>query len=131
MKLLWDTHTYLWFSKASNEISENVKEVLLDDKTENYLSIISIWEITIKSGLGKLTIDGTLNDIWNDIISSGITVIPLSIEHLKLYENLYFHHRDPFDRIIASIAISEKMNLVGKDSVFDLYFEKTNISRIW
>ncbi len=109
MKLLWDTHTYLWFSKAINEISEKVKEVLLDDKTENYLSIISIWEITIKSGLGKLTIHGTLDDIWNDIISSGITVIPLSIEHLKLYENLYFHHRDPFD----------------------LYFEKTNISRIW
>ena len=131
MRLLWDTHTYLWFSEASIEISDKLKGILLDDNTENYLSIISIWEITIKSGLGKLTIDGSLNDIWNDIINNGIKIIPMDIEHLKLYENLYFHHRDPFDRMIASIAIYENMNLVGKDNIFDLYFDKTNVSRIW
>jgi PIN domain nuclease of toxin-antitoxin system len=43
MRLLWDTHTYLWFSEASIEISDKLKDILLDDNTENYLSIISIW----------------------------------------------------------------------------------------
>ncbi len=131
MKLLWDTHTYLWFSSGSNELSGKTKELILSDFTENYISIVSIWEITIKSSLGKLIINGNLNDIWNDISENGITVLPLELSHLKIYEKLVFHHRDPFDRIIASKAIYENMCLLGKDNVFDLYFEGTDISRIW
>ena len=55
MKLLWDTHTYLWFSSGNNELSNQTKNLILNDSTENYISIVSIWEIAIKAGLGKLT----------------------------------------------------------------------------
>ena len=131
MKLLWDTHTYLWFSSGSNEISDNLKKLINHDDTENYISIVSIWEMTIKIGLGKLIIKGDLSDVWNDMADNGLIVIPLEYSHLKVYEKLPLIHRDPFDRIIASISIAENMNLIGKDSIFDQYFEHSPVKRIW
>jgi PIN domain nuclease of toxin-antitoxin system len=131
MKLLWDTHTYLWLSSGSGELSEKIKKLIANDDTENYISIVSLWEITIKTGLGKLTINGNMTDVWNDISENGISVLPLEFKHLKLYENLPLHHRDPFDRIIASKAISENMNLLSRDIVFDQYFQLGNVKRIW
>jgi PIN domain nuclease of toxin-antitoxin system len=131
MKLLWDTHTYLWFSSGTDELSKQSKNLILNDSTENYISIVSVWEIAIKAGLGKLIINGSLNDVWNDIYENGIKVLPLEFSHLSIYENLPFHHRDPFDRMIASKAIHENMCLLGKDSIFDLYFEGKEVYRIW
>jgi PIN domain nuclease of toxin-antitoxin system len=131
MKLLWDTHTYLWFSSAGNEISEDLKKIILDDDNENFISIVSIWEITIKSGLGKLSIKGSLDDVWNDINENGLSVIPMEFQHLKIYDTLPLHHRDPFDRIIAAQAIGENMNLISRDSVFDQYFDNSDVFRIW
>ena len=110
MKLLWDTHTYLWFASGSSEISEKLKLIINQDDINNYISIISLWEITIKSGLGKLKLNGRLDDVKKDIINNGIIILPLEFNHLKEYEKLALYHRDPFDRLIASKAISENMN---------------------
>lgn len=131
MKLLWDTHSYLWFSSGSKEISEKVKQLIRKDDTENFISIASIWEITIKTGLGKLSINGSIEDVWKDLKNNGIIVLPIELKHLKVYESLPFHHRDPFDRIIASQSIAENYNLLGKDDIFDLYLENSSSVRIW
>lgn len=131
MKLLWDTHSYLWFSSGSKEISEKVKQLIRKDDTENFISIASIWEITIKTGLGKISINGSIEDVWKDFKSNGIVVLPIELKHLKVYESLPFHHRDPFDRIIASQSIAENYNLLGKDDIFDLYLENSSSVRIW
>lgn len=131
MKLLWDTHSYLWFSSGSKEISEKVKQLIRKVDTENFISIASIWEITIKTGLGKLSINGSIEDVWKDLKNNGIIVLPIELKHLKVYESLPFHHRDPFDRIIASQSIAENYNLLGKDDIFDLYLENSSSVRIW
>jgi len=83
--------------------------------------------MSIKISLGKLSIDLDFEDILDDLGNSGIEVLPISFEHILKNTTLPFHHRDPFDRIIAAQSIAEKMPLLGADSIFDLYATH----RIW
>jgi len=95
------------------------------------LSIASLWEISIKSALGKLKIDGNFDSVIDDVLENSIQILPIEFQHIVINHNLEHFHKDPFDFIIAAQCISEELDIVGKDSIFDIYFKQYSINRIW
>ncbi len=130
MKQLLDTHTFLWFVSGRNELSETAKSLIQNSNAQNFVSIASLWEISIKVKLGKLTIKGTIPSIIDDLTDNNFELLPINFAHIVKNNELELHHRDPFDRIIIAQAIVEDMQIIGKDDQFDKYLDKT-IKRLW
>lgn len=131
MKYLIDTHTFLWFTNGSEEISSIAKSIIENRENDILISIASLWEISIKSALGKLSIKGQFESVIDDVWINNIEIIPINFNHLIIQNNLTFHHKDPFDRLIISQAIVENCNIIGCDCVFDNYLTNRIIKRIW
>ena len=131
MKYLIDTHTFLWFTNGSFEISKTAKSIIENRDNEIFISIASLWEISIKSALGKLYINGSFESVLEDVIINNIEIISINFNHLIIQNNLPFHHKDPFDRIIISQAINDNCNIIGCDEAFDKYLTNQSIKRIW
>ena len=131
MRLLWDTHTFLWFVAGSDEISLKVRQIIENPSNEHFISIASLWEISIKTALGKLAIQGSYQTVINDVTDNGIQILSINFAHTIQQNQLPLYHRDPFDRMIVSQAIVEGMNLVSKDDIFDEYLKVQAIKRIW
>jgi PIN domain nuclease of toxin-antitoxin system len=127
MKLLLDTHTFLWFINDSPQLSADAKN-LLESEVDLLLSVASLWEIAIKTSLGKLTLPDTYDKfIPQQLTLNEIEILPISVAHLALVATLPFHHRDPFDRLLIAQAIVEQISIVSIDIVFDSY----TVNRIW
>ncbi|MBC7922321.1 MAG: type II toxin-antitoxin system VapC family toxin, partial [Ferruginibacter sp.] len=124
-------HTFLWFVAGSSELSQQVRETVETPSNEHFLSIASLWEISIKTALGKLTIQGSYETVINDATDNGIQILPINFAHTVQQNKLPFHHRDPFDRIIVSQALVENMQLVSRDGIFDEYLKGKAVRRIW
>ena len=131
MKYLIDTHTFLWFSEGAIDISSLAKQLITDKNNEIYISIASLWEISIKTALNKLTITGAYDLIIEDVTENDMEILPINFAHTVIQNKLPFHHRDPFDRIIVSQAIVENMDIISKDAVFDIYLADKSVKRIW
>lgn len=131
MKYLIDTHVFLWFNEGSSEISNFAKDLIIDKNNEIFVSIGSLWEISIKTALKKLSILGDYELIIEDVIENDMEILSINFAHTVIQNQLPFYHRDPFDRIIASQAIAENMNLISKDEIFDSYFAEKLVQRIW
>jgi PIN domain nuclease of toxin-antitoxin system len=131
MKYLIDTHTFLWFNEGSPELSQTAKSLIEDKENEIFISIASLWEISIKTALGKLDIKGPYETVIDDVVGSEMELLPINFGHTVVQNKLPFHHRDPFDRIIVSQSILEEMDLISCDEVFDNYLEGKNVKRIW
>ena len=131
MQYLIDTHVFLWFVSNSKELSQTAKTLIEDGNNEIFLSIISLWEISIKTALGKLTINGKYDSVIDDVNDNAIQILPINFAHTVEQNSLPFHHRDPFDRIIISQAIVENMNFISADNIFDDYLKGKSIKRIW
>jgi len=131
MKLLLDTHTFLWHSVGSSKMSATGSALLVDPANELFLSMASVWEIAIKLGLKKLTLSSSyVPFMTRAIVGYGLLVLPISFEDCAEYETLRFplpNHRDPFDRMIVTHAKRHGLNIVGADLSFDAY----GISRLW
>lgn len=128
MKLLLDTHTFLWFLAEDRSLSASAKARIEDVRTEKFLSVASIWEMSIKIALGKLELDAELGElIASGAEGNGIAVLDVRKEHALGVVGLPLHHRDPFDRILVAQALVERMAIVGRDPAFDAY----PIRRIW
>ena len=127
MKLLLDTHSFIWFMNGETSLSQKAKELIEDASNEKYISVASIWEMAIKINLGRLSVKGGIKKALTDISSNNFTELNISSELLLIVEQLPHHHRDPFDRLLISQAIFEKMAIVSKDPEFKKY----NISVIW
>jgi PIN domain nuclease of toxin-antitoxin system len=109
-------------------ISAKVKSVLLDEKTEVFISMANIWEMAIKTSIQKLTLNAPLKEIiHNAIETGGIQMLPIQLEHILGVQALPFHHRDPFDRILIAQAKQEGITIISGDKKFDHY----GIDRIW
>ncbi|MFM2380076.1 MAG: hypothetical protein RLZZ143_2656 [Cyanobacteriota bacterium] len=127
MKLLLDTHTFLWFINNSPQLSIDAKN-LIESDVDLLLSIASLWEIAIKVSIDKLTIPNTYDQfIPQQVQLNDMEVLPISLAHLAVVTTLPFHHRDPFDRLLIAQAMVEKMSIISADEIFDSY----GISRIW
>lgn len=122
MKLLLDTHALIWLISGDNRLGEQAKEAFLNSDNKLYFSKASLWEMTIKISLGKLVLsENWLAAIEKEMISNGIQWLEIEIDHCKILADLPFHHRDPFDRLLISQAISEAMNIISIDSQFSHY----------
>ncbi|HST04461.1 MAG TPA: type II toxin-antitoxin system VapC family toxin [Chloroflexia bacterium] len=128
MKLLLDTHSFLWFVQGDPNLGVNASAQIGDESNEIYLSMASVWEIAIKISVGKLKIDQELDSFLYDQLNlNRMSIINISIEHVSKVANMPFHHRDPFDRLIIAQSINEQMPIVSRDEAFDAY----GVTRIW
>ena len=128
MKLLLDTHAFLWFVMGSDNLSVNARALIENPANENLLSVASLWEMAIKVSLGKLTLSAPFDELIPEQLKlNGIGLLNIKTDHLSLLAKLPFHHRDPFDRLLIAQAITEKIPIVSIDAAFDTY----GITRLW
>jgi PIN domain nuclease of toxin-antitoxin system len=126
--LLLDTQAFLFALNSPDLIPTKTRKFFISEDHELYLSLASIWEMSIKSSLGKLKLKAPLKEIiQTSIKESGLKILPIQAEHAYLVQELTFHHKDPFDRIIIAQSTLEKMALISTDKIFDKY----GIKRIW
>jgi PIN domain nuclease of toxin-antitoxin system len=122
MRLLLDTHTALWLFNEHEKLSNKVKNCLLDETNTLHISVISAWEVAIKTSLGKLSgFDGGVRMFLSTINQHPINLLTVKPRHVELVESLPFLHRDPFDRLLAATAIAEDMVLLTADPNIHMY----------
>ncbi len=128
MKVLLDTHALLWFVENSSNLSKYSCDLISDESTQRFVSIVSLWEITIKHSLGRLPLALPLEEfIATHVPEDKVTLLPISVPHLLTFANLPWHHRDPFDRILVAQAISENIPIISVDNALDAY----PVQRLW
>jgi PIN domain nuclease of toxin-antitoxin system len=125
---LLDTHTLLWYTLADPKLSGTAKALILDPANEILISPASYWEIAIKVGIGKLT----LNQPYEDFIDACLNKYCFTILHVEPKQTaalitLPFHHRDPFDRPLVAQSMVEGIPIISNDSALDAY----GITRLW
>src|SRR5215510_5563578 len=119
VNILLDTHAFLWFVDDNSRLSESARVLIEAEDTQPFLSIASLLDMAIKVSLGKLQLDQPYDSfISHQLAMNGIGILNLSLEHVAAIATLPFHHRDPFDRLIAVQSKIEKMALVSADPVF-------------
>ncbi|MBR8826534.1 MAG: type II toxin-antitoxin system VapC family toxin [Gomphosphaeria aponina SAG 52.96 = DSM 107014] len=122
MKILIDTHTFLWFAQGSSKLSPQATELLEDDENETLLSIASIWEMQIKIKIGKLQLDVPLPElIASQQTTNELEILPIKLSHIWALDELPLHHKDPFDRLLIAQGIRENLPILSIDSSFDQY----------
>ena len=121
MRLLLDTHTFIWWDSDLTQLSPTALSALRDPANEVFLSVVSVWEMAIKSDLGKLTLRLPLADIVTEQRANGIHILPVELTHVLGVVGLPAVHKDPFDRLLAAQAVAEGMDLVTADPVFAHY----------
>lgn len=118
MKLLLDTHALLWWFADNSTLSGDARSAISDASNQVYVSTVAPWEITIKSSLGKLKAPENLLDA---VKANRFRELPISLVHAERAGRLPPFHRDPFDRMLISQALTEGLTLVTRDSVFEQY----------
>ncbi len=131
MRVLIDTHTFIWFVSDLTKIGTKSVEIIENPDCFIQISIASIWEISIKTSRGKLSVAGGFPYVETDLINNSIKILPVTFDHTLANNRLPFHHKDPFDRMIAAQAIVEGIDLISVDNIFDSYFAGTEVKRIW
>ena len=114
---LADTHVLLWALDGSAELPGRYEAILASDATV-FVSIASLWEITIKVALDKLEAPEELND---QIENAGYRILPIELRHLDRLRALPLHHRDPFDRMLIAQALSADLTILTVDGTFGRY----------
>lgn len=121
MRLLLDTHALLWFQAGDRRLSRAARAAIEADNAELLLSAASIWEMAIKASLGRLQLPSSVAAFLAEKIGAGYRLLPISGAHAARVEELPWHHRDPFDRLLAAQAVTEACSLVTRDRVFRKY----------
>lgn len=118
MRLLLDTHVFLWAVAGSSKLKSGARR-LIESADEVNVSAASIWEIAIKSRLGK--IDADADALVAAIAASGFVELPVRSTHAAATHRLPLHHNDPFDRLIVAQALSEPLRLLSADAILARY----------
>ncbi len=122
MKLLFDTHTFMWWDSDPSLLPRQVLELCQDPENDLILSVVAVWEMQIKSQLGKLKLNLPLDElVENQQRINGLQVLPVNLEHVLKLNELPFHHKDPFDRLLIVQAKIEDAVLLSADAVFSKY----------
>jgi PIN domain nuclease of toxin-antitoxin system len=118
MRLLLDTHVFLWSVTDDRKLTKAARKLILD-ANDVFVSSASIWEASIKAGLGKLDVDVDL--LVSEIEASGFSELPVRAVHAAMVRNLPDIHRDPFDRLLVAQALAEPLRLVTSDGHLSKY----------
>jgi PIN domain nuclease of toxin-antitoxin system len=122
MKLLLDTHTFVWMDAEPAKLSKSAAALLADSQNEINLSVASLWEIQIKSMLGKVQLRHPLPQIVSENQQqNGLIVLPVTAAHVYAVDRLPPIHKDPFDRLLVAVALTEGATIVSADPVFQQY----------
>ncbi|MGF6734094.1 PIN domain nuclease of toxin-antitoxin system [Paraburkholderia youngii] len=118
MRLLLDTRVFLWAVTDNRKLTKAARKLILD-ASEVFVSSASIWEASIKAGLGKLEVD--VNLLVSEIEASGFLELPVRAVHAALVRDLPDIHKDPFDRLLVAQALSEPLRLLSSDGRLSKY----------
>jgi PIN domain nuclease of toxin-antitoxin system len=124
--VLLDTQAFLWWVTDDQRLSRRALRTIAHERC--LLSAASCWEMAIKASLGKLEIPRPVDRFLQEQLEvNGFSLLQMSLSHVAAVADLPFHHRDPFDRLIAAQALEEEMAVVSSDPVFRKY----RVKRIW
>lgn len=116
MKLLLDTHTFIWWDSEPAKLSPQALALCQDRQKVLLLSVVSVGQMQVKLQLGKLRLTLSLKEIIEtQQQTNNIEILPVTLAHVLALENLPTHHKDPFDRLVVAQAIVEKAVLISSD----------------
>lgn len=122
MKLLLDTHTFLWYITNDPKLSRYASDAIRDKSNDVYLSAVSVWEVLVKCQIGKLLLPEPPNEYVIDRQTAhGIATLNLELAAVSRLMTLPMHHRDPFDRMLICQALHHQLTFVTSDATFTRY----------
>jgi PIN domain nuclease of toxin-antitoxin system len=127
MRLLLDTHAFIWWDGEPERLSPHVRALCADPANEMYLSVASAWEMQIKIQLGKMMLRVPLEHVIEDQRSDGMNILGVRLPHIYGLQRLPRYHGDPFDRLLIAQARTEGMTLISHDHVFSQY----DVAVVW
>lgn len=128
MKVLLDSHTFLWFIRGDPSLPAHARHVIESRENERLLSTASLWELAIKASLGKLQLTLPFTELVTEhVTGNAIALLTIAPEHLDVLRSLPFHHKDPFDRLIIAQGLTENIPILSNDGTFGAY----GVERIW
>lgn len=128
MRLLLDSHAFLWWIADSNRLSARAYRLIADESNEIYVSAATAWELATRYRLGKLPLpEEAAFDMAGAIVGQGFRELPIGVQDASLAGRLPGPHRDPFDRMLMAQATTGGLVLVSRDEVFDQY----GVNRLW
>lgn len=128
MRLLLDTHAFLWFIMGDPKLSRQARTLIEDLNNERLLSMASLWEMAIKVSIGKMQLAEPFEIlIPRELQGSTTNVLNITQEHVARLIGLPFHHKDPFDRLLVTQCQADGLPIVSHDQVLDQY----SINRLW
>lgn len=119
MKLLLDSHAFLWWLAEDPKLSDGARQAVADPSSIVHVSAATVWELSIKASLGKLDLDGA--DLLEEIEENGFVELPMTARHSLAAATLPRHHDDPFDRMLIAQGQIEGLAIVTRDPVFRAY----------
>ena len=128
MKILLDSHALIWSTVEPDRLYRHARQFFVTPGSELIVSMVSLWEITIKMAQGKLAPMGaSIEDVVDALHTRAIQILPIRTAHLVRLESLPLHHRDPFDRLLIAQAMEEGLAILTDDT----YFRKYPIKTVW
>lgn len=121
MKLLLDTHLLLWAAGEPNRLPKEARNLINDPENELFFSAASLWEVSIKRGLGRKDFKADPRLLRRGLLDNGYGEIPIRSDHVVVLDNLPVIHKDPFDRILVAQAVAEGIELLTTDSQLAQY----------
>lgn len=128
MKVLLDTHAFLWFILNDPRLSPTALAIIADPANDVDISPATYWEIAIKIRIGKYALPGDYETfLVAQLQTNAMGILPIEIRHTKLLTTLPLHHKDPFDRLLVAQALAEGVPIVSADVALDPY----GVTRLW
>ena len=128
MRVLLDTHAFLWWVADSRRLSRPARDAIRNEANDVIVSAVSAWEIATKHRLGRLPeAEGLAGDIRGAIVGQGFSELPISVADAERSGRLPGPHRDPFDRLVIAQALAHDLALVSNEEAFDRY----GVRRLW
>jgi PIN domain nuclease of toxin-antitoxin system len=128
MNYLLDTHVFIWMDSEPLQLSPTVETILKNKSNAVFLSVVSAWEIQIKTQIGKLALSMPVEAVIQEQQkNNGLQILPVTLAHALKVGELLLHHKDPFDRLLVAQAIVEACTLITKEPVLSEY----DVKVIW
>jgi PIN domain nuclease of toxin-antitoxin system len=121
MKLLLDTHILIWAAKDLPRLSAAARAIMLAPENERFFSVCSIWEIAIKTALGRQAVVSDATDFRDLMLANGYQELPILASHVLYTSKLPAIHKDPFDRLLVAQSLVERLTLITSDATVASY----------